>query len=238
MPAVVMDFLGFVPYASHTWTIGAEEQFYFLWPVLIKKYKNKFAVIAGVMAIYISIHYALYFFGANSIIGRNLFLLWTRYPINCMAIGGAYACVAFTKNNFCLQLQKKLFNVWLQVLVYIVLIVFIINQVHLSHFNNEVYSVLLGYLVFNMAANPKPLFNIENKVFNYFGTISFGLYMFHPVGIVTAIRWCLYINCPSVLLLYITSIVFTAILAVVSYHLYEIFFIKKKAAFSVVPGGK
>lgn len=237
MPAVVMDFLGFVPYASHTWTIGAEEQFYFLWPILIKKIKNKFAVIAGVTVIYLAIYYALYFFGRDSLTGKNLFLLWTRYPISCMAIGGAYAWLALAKNNFCMLLQKRLFNIWCQLFVYTALLFFIINKVHLSHFNNEVYAILLGYLVFNIAVNSKTLFNIENRVFNYLGKISFGIYMFHPVGIVAAIKWCLCINCASGVLLYLTAIIFTIIPAVASYHLYEVFFIRKKAAFSVIASG-
>ncbi len=46
-------------HAAHTWSIGAEEQFYILWPWGIKYLKNKFLFMIIVIILYISIKFFL-----------------------------------------------------------------------------------------------------------------------------------------------------------------------------------
>lgn len=237
MPAVVMDFLGFIPYATHTWTIGAEEQFYFIWPVLFKNFKNKIAVIIAVIIIYTVVYYALYFLPDKGKITAAFFLLWKRYPVNCMAIGGIYAYIIFAKNHVNISIQKILFSLWSQVLVYGLLMYFIITKAYFKYFNSEIYTILLGFLVCNMAANAKTIFNIENRLFNYLGKISFGLYMFHPVAIVCAIKTCVFFNLQQAVYLYIAAVIFTTLPAAASYHFFEIFFINKKGRHTLVASG-
>tara|TARA_B100000809_G_scaffold141390_1_gene138972 strand:- start:1301 stop:1816 length:516 start_codon:yes stop_codon:yes gene_type:complete len=43
-PNLVLSLLGIVPYASHTWSIGVEEQHYFIWPIILK-YIKKYRVL-------------------------------------------------------------------------------------------------------------------------------------------------------------------------------------------------
>jgi peptidoglycan/LPS O-acetylase OafA/YrhL len=45
----------FLPFASHTWSIGVEEQFYLIWPILIKKIKNRWVLMSLVILIYLMI---------------------------------------------------------------------------------------------------------------------------------------------------------------------------------------
>lgn len=237
MPGIVMDFLGFIPYAAHTWTIGAEEQFYFIWPLLLKKIKNKKAIIAGTVLLYLLVYYGLFYFPVPTRLTKAVFLVWTRYPISCMAIGGAYAYLIFSGSVRSVAIKKILFSVWAQIALYAVIILLCIFKVHFQHLHNEIYALLLGYLVCNLAANPAPLFNIENKLFNYFGKISFGLYMFHPVAIAAAVKFCISCNSSSHLLLYTMAFLITLFLSVISYHLMEAFFIRKKRHYAAVISG-
>lgn len=238
MPGIVMDFLGFVPYASHTWTIGAEELFYFTWPLLLSRFKNKIAVMAGFVLVYLAIYWSLYFYPSPTKITHALLLVSSRYPVSCMAIGAAFAYMVFTDSMRTRQVKKIIYTAGCQLLVYAAIAVLVIFKVHLAYLNNEVYAVLLGCLVCNMAGNPKVLFNIDNRVMNYLGKISYGLYMFHPVAIVIAVKCCVYMNWPWAALLYALAFIVTVVLAAVSYHFFEVYFIKKKKQYTLVPSGK
>ncbi len=237
MPNMVMDFLGFVPYATHSWTIGAEEQFYFIWPVLFKKIKNKIAILAGVLIVYLVVYYLLRYFPFQNKYTKIGFLIWSRYPISCMAIGGVYAYLIFIKNSTTHTVQKLFFKVWFQLAMLLLLIVLITFGYYFKYFNNEIYSLLLGYQVCNFAANPKPVFSLENKVFSYLGKISYGLYMFHPLAIVCAIKLCLYFHYTHSILLYGLAVLIAIVISAISYQFFEKYFIKQKTKYSLVLSG-
>lgn len=57
LPNLVLHIYGMIPFASHTWSIGAEEQFYLIWPVLNKKIKSKWILMFFVIFIYLFIQY-------------------------------------------------------------------------------------------------------------------------------------------------------------------------------------
>jgi peptidoglycan/LPS O-acetylase OafA/YrhL len=237
MPNIVMDFLGLIPYASHTWTIGAEEQFYFIWPWLIKKLKNKIVVFISVVLLYVLIYYLFSYFQSHDKYSRAFFLVWGRYPISCMAIGAIYAWLVFVNNVNTIRIKKIVFAAWFQWLMLVVIICLLGTKYYFPYFNNEIYAFLLGYQVCNLSANTKTVFSLENRVMNYLGKISYGLYIYHPLAIVCAIRLCVKLQWSAVVVLYVLSLVIAVILSAVSYHFYERFFIRKKAAYSVLVTG-
>ena len=107
-----------------------------------------------------------------------------------------------------------------------------------AFFNYEFYAVLFGIIILNFAANDKIKISLENKLLNYLGNISYGLYMYHPIGIVLAISIAVSINLTTNWLLYPLSLVLTIIFAGLSYKYYESFFLKFKKKFSnIISGG-
>jgi peptidoglycan/LPS O-acetylase OafA/YrhL len=237
MPNIVMDFLGFIPYATHSWTIGAEEQFYFLWPLFFKKIKNKIMIFVGVLIVYLLVYYLLHYLPSENKYSKIGFLIWSRYPISCMAIGGLYAYLAFIKNTTAEKIKRILFTAWVQIVMFALLLVFALTGYYFRIFNNEMYAILLGYQVCNLAVNPKPVFNLENKLFSYLGKISYGLYMFHPLAIVCSIKLCLLLQYTHSYLLYPLAVVIAIALSAVSYRVLEKYFIRKKAKYSVIISG-
>ncbi len=237
LPNMVMDFLGFIPYATHSWTIGAEEQFYFVWPVLFKKIKNKSIIFIGVLIVYLGIYYLLRYIPYQHKYIKIGFLIWSRFPISCMAIGGLYAWLVFNKTANAEKLKKALFSPAIQILALLILLVLIWAGYYFTFFNNEIYASLLGYQVFNFAANPKSLFSLENILFNYLGKISYGLYMFHPLAIVCAVKLCLFVNYPRNILVYPLAISIAILIAAVSYAFFEKYFIRKKIKYSAIISG-
>ncbi len=237
MPNIVLDFLGFIPYASHSWTIGAEEQFYFIWPLLFKKIKNKTHIFLGVIIIYLAVYYLLRYFPGENKYAKAGFLIWIHYPISCMAIGGGYAYIVFIKTNTAEKIKKKLFSLWFQLVMTVVLFILVFKGYYFSHFHNEIYAILLGYQVCNLAANPKPIFNLENKLFNYLGKISYGIYMVHPLAIACAIKFCIILKITSNWILYPSAFIMALVFAAFSWHFYEQYFIKKKIKYSTIITG-
>ena len=49
--------------------------------------------------------------------------------------------------------------------------------------DDQVYAFLFGILILNFAVNKQSIFNLENKLLNYLGKISFGIYMYHLIMI-------------------------------------------------------
>jgi peptidoglycan/LPS O-acetylase OafA/YrhL len=45
--------------------------------------------------------------------------------------------------------------------------------------------VLYSWIIVNLAANPRNVLPIDNRVFDYLGTISYGIYMYHMIAVYT-----------------------------------------------------
>jgi peptidoglycan/LPS O-acetylase OafA/YrhL len=61
LPNVVQPLLGIVPYVSQTWSIGTEEQYYLIWPIILKYIKNhRIALMLLIIILYFVIGYFLY----------------------------------------------------------------------------------------------------------------------------------------------------------------------------------
>jgi len=59
-PSLVLSLLGIVPYASHTWSIGTEEQYYLVWPVILKYFKkNRLLLMLLIILFYLGHFYKL-----------------------------------------------------------------------------------------------------------------------------------------------------------------------------------
>ena len=234
-PNLVLSLFGVVPYASHAWSIGTEEQFYLVWPILIK-YIRKYRIVLmfAIIILYVGIQLFLYHPISNNIpFYKIINAYWSTFPVDCMAIGGIYAVLLYYKSNFLKYLLRNdLF--YASIILVSTLMIF---GVKFTYFYNEFYSVFFGIIILNFSANNNIKISLENKVFNYLGNISYGLYMFHPVGIMLAIGLLIPLRLNSNWLIYPFSFLFTIALAGLSYKYFETYFLKFKKKFSKVLSG-
>ena len=237
LPNLVLNIYGTIPFASPTWSIGAEEQFYLIWPVLNKYFKNKYVLIFSVILIYRLIkRYMLYLPNSDFTIIFKGF--WQSTPIQCMAIGGFFALIVYdTKSKFSNKLKHILYSKLLQWSVLILTVFFIFNAFQIYFFHYEFYSILFGILIMNFAANPKRIFSMENKILNYLGKISYGLYMFHSIVIVVVIKICQHFNWSSNFIIYPLTFILLILVSSISYTFFEQYFINKKIKFTTVLSG-
>lgn len=239
LPNVAIVTFPIVPFISHSWSVGVEEQFYLLWPLLLKKFKNIFKVLIGVIVFYFLIRISLlvwvhYHPDDKLIVKVSSF--WKSFSIDCMAIGGLGAAILYNKKE---KWLAALFNKYLQVAIYIIVLTLMIIGFHaptIIHY--EFYGVLFGILILNLAGNPNSIINLENKVLNYLGKISYGLYMYHFIAIVIILKLLTFYSISHPAVIYICCLLLTTIFAVLSYHFIEIRFIKAKKKHTVIESGE
>jgi len=243
LPNLVMVLFGVIPYAAHTWSIGAEEQFYLLWPVIIKFIKNKFlfAFILTLILLYTILLKTLTHFVDLFPDNKTLFVIATYLnltPINCMAIGGLFAVTCASDTPFFILLKKILFSKYLQYPVFSITIILLATGTSFYSLQYEVYSFLFGIIICNLALNKNRIIDFEKiKIFNYLGKISYGLYMFHPLVIIPVIKILVYYKCYNSYIMYLLSFGITILVSSASYHFYEKRFIIRKVKFSTLISG-
>ena len=230
LPNMVLSIYGAIPYVSHSWSIGTEEQYYLVWPLIFSYFKkNRILVMVVIILFYLIVNYFLKSeFVSNLSFGVILKKFWASFSIDCMAIGGLLAICLYQENRF----NKIILNNTLFYSVLFITIILIFNGVHFSSFHYEIYAILFGIIIVNFAANKNIAISLENGYLNYLGNISYGLYMYHPIGIVASLIITKAINQTTNWLIYPISIIITILLAGISYKYFEAYFLKFKKKYS------
>jgi peptidoglycan/LPS O-acetylase OafA/YrhL len=231
-----------VPFASQAWSVGVEEQFYLLWPNVLRRARQPLPTLVGVIAVYLAIRVALLV--ANKVWPSTLLglasTIWSQLSIDCMAIGGIAACLLFERRE---AILRPLFSRPVQLGTYAVTILLIGFGVDFSslpllhHLTFEIYAVLFAVLLLNLAANPASLVSLECPPLRYLGKISYGIYMFHPLAITAAIVSLSALGHASSPAIHTLSALLTLLLAALSYSFFERPFLRVKTRFTTVASG-
>ncbi|HRH40437.1 MAG TPA: acyltransferase [Pyrinomonadaceae bacterium] len=219
-----------VPFASQTWSIGVEEQFYLIQPLIVKKFKNLPVILIVIGSVYFIVKMVMSKLG-SVYPDHNLFffnMFWQTLNFDCFAIGGL-AAVALFKKNFILDF---IFTKTVQILTILATIVLIAMGIHIKYFHQEFFSLLFAIIILNLAANRNNLLKLENPILNYLGKISYGLYMYHPIVIFCTIKLLILFGLYNNILLFILALLVTILISSLSYHLFEHKLIMQKNNFS------
>jgi peptidoglycan/LPS O-acetylase OafA/YrhL len=245
LPNLVSPLFGVVPYASLTWSIGTEEQFYLIWPPIlkiVKKYRTllMFMILFG----YLLFARALYSSRTDFIPFKyELNAFWQSFNITSMAIGGFFALLLHSKSPALkIFLNKYLFYTVLGFTSWLLYqgIYFphiTVNDLPFPYLYKEFYSLWFGIIILNFAANKDIFISLEAKPLRYLGKISYGLYIYHPIAIVAALHALRWLGAPSNASIYSLSLILTVLLAGVSYRYFESYFLNFKAGFTRVASG-
>lgn len=240
--------LGFVFYRSpylcaQTWSVGVEEQFYAIWPWIIKS-KNPIKTFFKLLLIFLSILGIvwLYVFKISDLsletktkIQDGLELFFSQFRILTMVIGGGGAYLIFEKKE---KILKILFRKDVQIIVYLVLILMLSTGFHVPGLNMEFYGIFFCFFILNVSQNPNSLIYLEQKIIHYLGKISYGVYIYHPAVIVLCVNSIHYFfgkELPSLafnVLLYSSAVLITILVCELSFRFVETPLLKLKDRFN------
>lgn len=225
---------GFIPFASQAWSIGAEEQFYLVWPVLLRFIKrNRLLLMLAIIGFYLLVGFLLEKYSIRLPHGNVFKAFWTAFNIDCMAIGGIFALALFHRS--------RILNILMNLIVFystMVLLVFLLALGYrFPSLHYEAYAVLFGIVILNFAANEKLKNWLEFRPLSYLGTISYGLYMYHPLAISISIVLLRSLHAGNNWLIYPLSFLLTIGIAALSYRYFEQFFLRLKKKYSTIESG-
>lgn len=250
LPNVALVFLGTIPHANQVWSIGVEEQFYLVWPLLVKYAKSVVWAIQQVMIGYLTLKLVLLFAIKIPLINPDLVGTFTKFydllsltRIDCMAIGGIGAYLLFNQH----AILSSIYSKFTQYLTYAIAILFVVaggfRSGFLWHFNEEIFACISCIIIINIATNSQSIIKIKNRYLDYLGRISYGLYMYHCLAISLAFYLVNKFTNYSIsefsgsFWAYVLAISITIIFSIASYHLMEYKFIKQKHKYSQVISG-
>jgi peptidoglycan/LPS O-acetylase OafA/YrhL len=247
LPNLAMVAFPQVPFTAQAWSIGTEEQFYLIWPFLLRRFKKVLPWMLGGMTIGVVLLRKTLFILRDHLtegVSKSVLSLTAEFlntfSIECMAIGGLGAWLLFTN-------KRKVLNILFLPATQIFLFMAILGSLstglfgHIK-FRDIVNSILFICIILNLAANPRSLLKLENNFYCFMGRISYGLYMFHPLCfylVFYTFKPFLYQGAPlaSNLLLYAAVPLLSTLVSWVSFTCLEKRFLALKQRFSLIRSG-
>jgi peptidoglycan/LPS O-acetylase OafA/YrhL len=231
MPNVINAMGAGLAYGTQTWFIGAEEQFYLIWPWLLKFFKNKLLLVIAIILGYLLLRILFTSLFNTHLIFAYLYRIWYLFPVDNIAFGALFAVIYFNNYKKLIDfLQSKL----LQLSSWILVVLSIISGKSLGYFHHQIYSLLFGILIFNIATNENTVVSFKFKTLDYLGKISYALHMYHSIFIVISIKTLQALNFTNNALIYLLSFTLTIVVASLSYEYFEKHFINMKTKYSKV----
>jgi peptidoglycan/LPS O-acetylase OafA/YrhL len=243
LPNLAFSIYAAVPHIGQTWSIGVEEQFYLLWPLIVKHSKNILRALCLVIGILIVLKIIVLMLCKQMPDNSALkiikpFLAMTK--MESMAIGGIGAYYLFNGHP---KIKLLFSNILLIAsLVTIVVLVYFTPAI-IQDGIYLVYSVLFLIIILNVSSNPGCIIKLENKIFRVLGNISYGIYMYHLIVIALVFAFLKRIGFSindgfvSQLTVYSLTILLTILISWLSYSYFEKWFLNLKHRFTIIKSG-
>ncbi len=243
------------PNIGHLWSIGVEEQFYLFWPVLMKASKKPMRMIwiflFSVIGVKLLSYVIIQVFFPSPYVDPDLMIssgteTFKRFigslKFEAMAFGALGACFIFYKKEKWLAL---IYSKTIQIIALLsipAIVLFTPKALYGALY--LLFSAPFLVIIMNVASNENSLLKLRNRMFDFLGRISYGIYMYHLLCITFTFHVLDYfISFPLRLegwhsaLLYLFSIPLTIAVSAISYRYFEKRFINKKRKYTTVISG-
>ena len=219
----------------HYWSLGVEEQFYLFWPWLVKlthgKTKRLLTIAVIICLAWLACKWGIYLTcGTNT--AYRLFAV-TRF--DCMMIGAIGAILYFIKSKLFTELLMN------RLIGLICLLLLFFSQPWADMVPSPVRPQLIAVLSVVCIASQldNPIINLENRMCDFVGKISYGIYVIHPLlifGFSFLFRTA-DLQLPTIIatiLIYCIITAATIFVAWLSYKFFENPFLRMKNKFAII----
>ena len=216
MSNIALIFFSPVAASSHSWSVSVEEQFYFIWPWIIKVFYKK--LLAVLLLIILAFSFTKFVF-PDTFISKVFNLLYMDF----MAMGALFAYVFKYYKSI---LAKLLNNKAIVALIFMSVIAHLIFRLP-GITKAFTFGCLIIFIIH---------YRFKVNVLNYIGKLSYGVYMYHPLMIYFSFSIMNKLNIDNTvyhnILVYLMVLGLTFLISHLSYNYIELHFLKIKSRFS------
>ena len=221
--------IGIIP-LFHFWSLGVEEQYYLWYPWMVKYNKKRVLTFVSVLLVcWFGAKLVAYFFLGKGLMYRILGV--TQF--DCMMLGAIGAIMYYRKTEWFVKLCSSRF------VAIVAWILFFTSGLYANYIPSPIrneYIAFVSLFVIMSGLLRKPL--LENRVMNYLGQISYGIYVIHPLLLYILTRLIhtaeFMQNDVASVVIFVAITALTIGIASLSYKYFEMPFLRMKGKFSVV----
>lgn len=219
----------YIPDTAPLWSIGIEEQFYALWPLVVSRVRRLapllITVIIALPLARLVVHHAL---GPGRHLANDLL---GTFGYDAMALG---ALLALGYRRASPRLLRIARTPWPHLAFAALVALLAANQLGPLHvFLPPLVAFVTGIFIVAQVASPHRLLNLELPPLRFIGRISFGVYVYHMFVIALLAHVLAGTALPSFAIVALVCVVTIAI-AALSFYLFERPFLRLKRRFARV----